>query len=83
MQHELHRATTSLAKSDPAPYYLSYAVSDGVGIAIAATGGGLIVSTTTHRRLADVMMRVGSPALDNTHGAEPPLGNHLRHAAAA
>jgi TldD protein len=74
MQHELHRATTSLAKSDPSPYYLAYAVSDGDGIAIAATGGGIIASTSTHRRVADVMMRVGSPALDNTHGASRPSG---------
>jgi TldD protein len=74
MQRELQRATTSLAKSDPAPYYLAYAVSDGEGTTIAATGGGVIASTTSHRRTADVMMRVGSPALDNTHGASRPSG---------
>jgi TldD protein len=74
MQHELQRATTSLAKSDPAPYYLSYAVSDGNGTTIAATSGGIIASTTVHRRTADVMMRVGSSALDNTHSQSRPSG---------
>src|SRR5271169_2972300 len=74
MQRELQRATTSLAKSDPAPYYLSYAVSDGDGTTIAGTGGGLIALTSVHRRVADVMMRVGSSALDNTHSQSRPSG---------
>src|SRR5580700_10614409 len=68
MQRELKRATTSLAKADPAPYYLSYAVTDLNGSVIWATNGSLLVSTTVRRRQADVMMRVGSAALDNTHG---------------
>jgi TldD protein len=74
MQRELQRATTSLAKSDPSPYYLSYAVSDGDGTTIAGTQGGLIVSNSVHRRVADVMMRVGSSALDNTHSQSRPSG---------
>src|ERR1700691_4899415 len=74
MQRELQRATPSLAKSDPAPYYLSYAVSDGAGTTIAGTQGGLIVSNSVHRRVADVMMRVGSSALDNTHSQSRPSG---------
>ena len=67
MQRELQRATTSLAKTDPAPYYLSYAVTDVNGTAIIASNGGVIFSTDARRREADVMMRVGSVALDNTH----------------
>ena len=74
MQRELQRATSSLAKSDPAPYYLSYAVSDGDGATIAGSGGGLLASTSVHRRQADVMMRVGSSALDNTHSQSRPSG---------
>ncbi|HTA51469.1 MAG TPA: metallopeptidase TldD-related protein [Candidatus Acidoferrum sp.] len=74
MQHELKRASTSLAKSDPAPYYLAYAVNDGESTTIAGSDGGLIISTTQHRRQADVMMRVGSPALDNTHSQSRPSG---------
>jgi TldD protein len=67
MQRELKRATTSLAKTDPAPYYLSYAVTDVNGTAVIASNGGVIFSTSVDRRQADVMMRVGSVALDNTH----------------
>src|SRR3984885_11260140 len=74
MQHQLHRASTSLAKSDPAPYYLSYSVTDGDGTTIAGTDGGLVISTSLHRRVADVMMRVGSSALDNTHSQSRPSG---------
>jgi TldD protein len=67
MQQELKRATTSLTKADPAPYYLSYAVADIDGSVIWASNGSLLVSTSIRRRQADVMMRVGSAALDNTH----------------
>jgi TldD protein len=67
MQDELKRANASLAKSDPAPYYLSYAVADSKGTVIVAMNGSLVLSTSVQRRQADVMMRVGSPALDNTH----------------
>jgi TldD protein len=74
MQRELKRATTSLAKSDPAPYYLSYVVTDGEGTTIAGSDGGLIISTSTQRRQADVMMRVGTSALDNTHSQSRPTG---------
>ncbi len=74
MQRELKRATASLAKSDPPPYYLSYSVNDGEGITIAGSSGALVISTSTHRRQADVMMRVGSAALDNTHSQSRPSG---------
>jgi TldD protein len=67
MQRELKRANTLLAKSEPAPYYLSYAVTDIDGSMIVAANGSLMISTSVHRRLADVMMRVGTAALDNTH----------------
>ncbi|MFZ0883582.1 MAG: metallopeptidase TldD-related protein [Candidatus Acidiferrales bacterium] len=67
MQRELQRATTSLAKTNPAPYYLSYAVTDVNGSAVVASNGAVIFSTSARRRQADVMMRVGSVALDNTH----------------
>jgi TldD protein len=67
MQRELQRATASLTKADPAPYYLSYAVTDINGSAVVASNGAVIFSTSVRRREADVMMRVGSVALDNTH----------------
>jgi len=74
MQRELARATAALAKSDPAPYFISYATQDGDGITIAAVNGSLVASASIRRRQADVMMRVGTPALDNTHGPSRPSG---------
>lgn len=74
MRHELQRATTSLAKSDPAPYFLSYSVTDSDGVTIAGMNGSLVGSTSARRRQADVTMRVGAAALDNTHGPSRPSG---------
>jgi TldD protein len=74
MQRELKRATSSLAKSDPAPYYMSFAVNDSTGFTVGATSGSLFVSMKINRRQADVMMRVGSPSLDNTHSQSRPSG---------
>ena len=68
MQTELQRASTDLAKSDPAPYYMSYTIYDQTSIVLAGAYGSLITNTGVHRRQADVTMRVGTPALDNTHG---------------
>jgi TldD protein len=68
MQTELNRATTDLAKSDPAPYFLSYTVYDQDQIVIAGAYGGLLSNSTVRRRAADVTIRVGTPQLDNTHG---------------
>jgi TldD protein len=74
MQKELRRASDALAKANPATYYLSYSVSDANSATIAGSTGSLIVSSQTHRRQADVMMRVGSAALDNTHTQSRPSG---------
>jgi TldD protein len=75
MTTELHRAFTSLGKSGPTddkqlpPYFLSYSVSDASFVSIRAEYGALAESTANRERVADVQVRVGSPSLDNTHGA--------------
>ena len=74
MQAELNRAKTDLAKSDTPPYYLSYTVYDQDQIVIAGAYGGLLTNTAVKRRSADVTMRVGGPALDNTHGQSRQSG---------
>jgi TldD protein len=74
MKSELTRATSALAKSDPAPYYLSFTVYDQSLIILAGSYGSLLTDASVHRREADVTMRVGSPALDNTHGQSRPSG---------
>jgi TldD protein len=72
MDAELHRAMTSLGSAtdaaQPKPYFISYAVSDGDSISIAAQYGAITSSTASRRRMADVQVRIGSPAEDNTHG---------------
>jgi predicted Zn-dependent protease len=74
MESELNRAKTDLAKSDPAPYFLSYTVHDQDVIVIAGSFGGLLTDSAVKRRSADVTMRVGSPELDNTHGQSRSSG---------
>ena len=74
MQAELNRAKTDLAKSDPAPYFLSYTVYDQDQIFIAGAYGALLSDTAVQRRNTDVTMRVGTPELDNTHGQSRSSG---------
>ena len=74
MQSELSRATTSLAKSEPAPYFMSYTVNDQSLVVLVGSYGSLLTDAALQRRQADVIMRVGSPALDNTHGQSRPSG---------
>ena len=74
MKSELTRATAALAKSDPSPYYVSYTVYDQSVIVLVGAYGSLLTDTAMHRRQADVTMRIGSPALDNTHGQSRPSG---------
>ena len=71
MSAELARASASIGKdaSDARPpYYISYAARDVRTIMIAAEQGALLTSTSDHTRSADIVVRVGDPGLDNTHG---------------
>ena len=68
MQQELNRAMTSLAKADPAPYFISYSVNEESGSIIMASNGSLVANVNRHDRTADISVRVGSRDLDNTHG---------------
>ncbi len=74
MQAELDRARTSLEKSDPAPYFISYEVYDQRTMVVAGTYGTIVNSNMANRRWADVTMRVGSPAMDNTHNENRDSG---------
>ncbi len=78
MSAELHRAFTSLGRQAPGkqepdqqlpPYFLSYSVSDASMVSIRAQFGALVNSSTNRVRVADVQVRLGDPALDNTHGS--------------
>jgi TldD protein len=74
MQAELARANSELAKSDPAPYFTSYTVNDQDLVVVVGSYGSLLTDAALRRRQADVVMRVGSPGLDNTHGQSRPSG---------
>ncbi len=67
MQHELRRAATDLGKLDPKPYYTSYSVYDQESTLIVGRLGSLLNSMQARTRNGNVTMRVGTPALDNTH----------------
>ena len=74
MDTELHRAMGSLgntandATQQPKPYFLSYAVSDSDSLSLTAQFGAITGSHESRRRTADVQVRLGTPAEDNTHG---------------
>jgi TldD protein len=74
MQTELARANTELGKTDQPPYFLSYTVYDQDFVVLVGAYGSLLTDAAVRRRQADVTMRVGSPALDNTHGQSRASG---------
>ncbi len=74
MQLELQRARSELGKLDPAPYFMSYTIHDQSMELAVGSQGSVVNSTHTRTRSADVIVRVGSPALDNTHGENRASG---------
>ena len=64
----LDDALGSLPASSPRPYFLSYAVADADQFSMSASFGALTGQHTARVRNADVQVRLGSPAEDNTHG---------------
>src|SRR5580704_1375163 len=74
MQAELARASTDLGKTDSAPYFMSYTVYDQNLVVLVGAYGSLLTDASLERRQADVVMRVGTPGLDNTHGQSRSTG---------
>jgi predicted Zn-dependent protease len=83
MEAELSRAMKSLGSSAPAdpkskaqpqpkPYFMSYAVSDSDSVSLSAQFGALSADQENRRRTADIQVRLGSEAEDNTHGQHRP-----------
>lgn len=72
LETELHRAMGSLGGADatqqPKPYFLSYAVADNDTVVMTAQYGALTNKNESRRRIADVQVRLGTPAQDNSHG---------------
>ncbi len=61
-------AAADTSQQSPKPYFVSYAISDSNSVSMAASFGALTTSNQSRRRMADVQVRIGSPAEDNTHG---------------
>jgi predicted Zn-dependent protease len=68
LEQELERVTGILKeKAEPAPYFLSWTVTETQYAAISATRGALQNNDVGRVRLLDVDVRVGDYELDNTH----------------
>jgi predicted Zn-dependent protease len=65
MAQELERNFEGLKKADPAPYYISYSLTEQESHAISAAFGAITGNHPVRRRYFDVSVRVGSPKLDN------------------
>src|ERR1700722_14960098 len=66
MGEELSRNFSVLkAKADPAPYFLSYEVTEEYSHAVSATLGAITNDGQGKSRRLDVCVRVGTPKLDN------------------
>jgi len=67
MQEELDRSLAGFkAKGDPAPYFLSYAVTEERNVEILASYGAIKTSSNEKTRRLDVDVRVGDYRLDNS-----------------
>jgi TldD protein len=68
MAQELDRNFTVLKqKADPAPYFMSYEVTEQEYRSISGTRGSVSPVAASKNRTLDVSVRVGSPQLDNYH----------------
>lgn len=68
LQDELQRNFTGLKqKAEPAPYFMSYSVTEQESDVISAVSGVLQGKNKARTRTLDVTVRVGSPKLDNYH----------------
>jgi len=64
---EIEREIEVLRKQEVPPYFISYRVDDMRITQLEASFGDLMSSDSDRRRILTVQVRVGSPALDNTH----------------
>src|SRR5437879_1803653 len=67
LTEELERNFAALKKTDPAPYFLSYEVTDQDYAVISASFGAITNQRESRSSNLDITVRVGSPKLDNYH----------------
>ena len=71
LQDELERSTAALeGQGDKAPYFVTYAVSDGEKLRMTAENGAISEREDGRTRLLDIDLRLGSYELDSTHPIE-------------
>ncbi len=69
MKAELARSQTAFKTQSSPPYFISYEITDDQVVNVTGTFGKLETSAQSRSRQLDIDLRVGSPHLDNTHGA--------------
>lgn len=67
MEAELSRQAAALGKTPTPIFFLSYQLTDNRSVQAWASLGALVNSGESEQRNLDLDLRVGSPALDNTH----------------
>jgi len=73
---ELQRNFVALKeKADPAPYYMSYTVTEDESQLMNASLGAIASETNHHLRYLDTTVRVGAPQLDNYHVVKGDRGH--------
>ena len=50
LQQELDRAMSSLAKADPAPYFISYSANEETGAVIVGSQGAILADASLQRK---------------------------------
>lgn len=79
MEQEMRRSVDGFKqKADPAPYFLSYYVTEQETLYLSATRGALRYRSKDRSRLLDVDVRVGDYQLDSTHRIRGERGEYPR-----
>ncbi len=74
LSDELNRNMDALQKEEVKPYYMNYRVDEVVNTRVVASFGNLTASSDSKENLLTVMVRVGSPDLDNYHEIRGGMG---------
>lgn len=67
MHAELDHSLAALKSQPTPPYFLSYEITETRRTSVNSSFGALVSSNDSTSRALDIDLRVGSPALDNTH----------------
>jgi predicted Zn-dependent protease len=67
LEEEMKRSVEGLkAKGDPAPYFISYCVTEREGVELSTSRGALRLRSSNRTRVLEVDVRVGDYGFDNT-----------------